>query len=166
MFLSLWNLNRKVKEPHLFFYRFIQKLKKTLWRPFLLCKETHLGVSRRPAVGGTRFQSSHIKPDGHHCTYPSPWHLRPTAGSPEMFAWIHNTHHLCKNLTFGNSLSYWETITVVLFLWKWNCALALPRKLLTLTSRSPNCKLQLHRIPGHFVVVQHIYIASINFPRL
>ena len=30
---------------------------------------------------------------------------------------------------------------------------------------SANCKLQLHRIPGQFVVVQHIYIASINFPR-
>lgn len=33
-------------------------------------------------------------------------------------------------------------------------------------SRSPDCKLQLHRIPGQFAVVQHIYIASINSPRL
>lgn len=30
---------------------------------------------------------------------------------------------------------------------------------------SPNCKLQLLCIPGQFVVVQHTYIASINFPR-
>lgn len=67
-------------------------------------------------------------------------------------------------------MSYWETITAVLFHWKWNSALSLPRILLTrtllLAASSPNCKLQLHCIPGQFVVVQHIYIASINFPRL
>lgn len=60
--------------------------------------------------------------------------------------WIYNNHHLCKSITFGNSFTYWKTITAVLLLWKWNSALGLPRTLLTHTlacCTKSNCKLQL-----------------------
>lgn len=81
---------------------------------FLLCKEIE-------------FYSVKHWLSAHHCTSPFLWHgTLSHHWIIRNVCWMYDTHNLCKNIRFGNSLSYLETITAVSFLWKWSSVCQYP----------------------------------------